>query len=105
MKHFTALIDKVAASTRTNDKVDALVEYFSSAPSEDKIWALALFTGRRLRRTVNTTRLHEWSAEMAGIPLWLFEESYQNVGDLSETIALILPDTKNESEQIGRAHV
>lgn len=98
MKHFTELIDKVAASTRTNDKVEALVEYFSTAPQKDKIWALALFTGRRLRRTVNTTRLHEWSAEMAGIPLWLFEESYQNVGDLSETIALILPDAKIASE-------
>ncbi len=99
MKRFAELINKISASTKTNDKLSALVEYFKIAPSEDKIWTLALFTGRRLKRSVSSTKLHGWCAELAGIPLWLFEESYLNVGDLSETIALILPDSKTHSDK------
>ncbi len=99
MKRFAELINKISASTKTNDKLSALVEYFKMAPPEDKIWTLALFTGRRLKRSVSSTKLHGWCAELAGIPLWLFEESYLNVGDLSETIALILPDSKAHSDK------
>jgi DNA ligase-1 len=99
MKHFAALIDQVSSSTKTNDKLDAIVHYFEVARPEDKIWTLALFTGRRLKRTVNSTKMHEWCAELAQIPLWLFEECYQNVGDLSETIALILPDSDTKSDK------
>lgn len=99
MKQFANLINEVSASTKTNDKLSALVNYFTTANAADKIWTLALFTGRRPRRTVNSTRLHEWAAEMAHIPQWLFEESYSNVGDLSETIALILPESENTSDK------
>lgn len=99
MKLFATLIDEVSASTKTNEKLNAIIRYFSSARDEDKIWALALFTGRRPKRNVNSTKLHEWCAELAGIPLWLFEDSYQNVGDLGETIALILPPSGAVSEK------
>jgi DNA ligase-1 len=47
---------------------------------------------------VTATRLAEWAAERAGLPFWLFEESYAAVGDLAETIALILPDGDGASE-------
>jgi DNA ligase-1 len=57
----------------------------------DKLWTIALFSGRRPKRAVTTTRLREWAAEVAEIPLWLFEDSYAIVGDLAETIALVLP--------------
>ena len=40
-----------------------------------------------------------WAAEMAGLPLWLFEESYHAVGDLAETISLILPAAVRESDE------
>jgi DNA ligase-1 len=99
MRLFATLIEEVSASTKKNEKLAAIIRYFTLANEEDKIWALALFTGRRPRRTVNSTRLHEWCAELAGIPLWLFEESYSNVGDLSETIALILPESNAVSEK------
>jgi DNA ligase-1 len=98
MKLFASLIEEVSASTKTNEKLSAIIRYFTTANEEDKIWTLALFTGRRPRRTVNSTWLHGWCAELAGLPLWLFEESYQNVGDLSETIALILPESNAVSE-------
>lgn len=80
-------------STKTNDKLNALVDYFTHADDKDKVWVIALFSGRRPRRTVNSTQLQTWCAELVQLPMWLLEESYHTVGDLSETIALLIPDT------------
>ena len=91
MKAFADMFRQVDQTTKTNEKIAALVEFFTRAPEEDKIWAIALFTGRRPRRTVKTSLLREWAAKEAGVPDWLFEESYHVVGDLAETIALLLP--------------
>ena len=91
MKDFAALFATLDQTTRTNTKVTALAEYFRTAPEPDRLWTIALFSGRRPKRAITTTRLREWAAERAGIPLWLFEESYPIVGDLAETIALVLP--------------
>ena len=99
MKLFAKLINEVSASTKTTDKVNAIIRYFNEAKPEDKIWTLALFTGRRPKRSVPSSKMHAWCAEIAGIPLWLFEESYGHVGDLSETIALILPDSRSTSDK------
>jgi len=91
MKDFAALFATLDQTTRTNTKVAALAGYFRTAPEADRLWTIALFSGRRPKRAITTTRLREWAAERAGIPLWLFEESYPIVGDLAETIALVLP--------------
>ncbi len=91
MKRFTALYAAIDQTTKTSAKVAALAAYFSAAPEEDRLWTIALFSGRRPRRAITTTKLRAWAAERAGIPLWLFEESYPIVGDLAETIALVLP--------------
>jgi DNA ligase-1 len=99
MKSFARLIYDVSGSTKTTDKVNSIIHYFTHAAPQDKICTLALFTGRRPKRSVNSTLMHLWCAELAGIPLWLFEETYHNVGDLSETIALVLPDSKSDSDQ------
>ena len=95
MKLFAALVTKLGTSTKTNDKLDALVEYFAAANDKDKVWVIAIFSGRRPRRAVNSTLLRTWCAETTNIPQWLFEESYHTVGDLAETIALLLPETKS----------
>ncbi len=71
-------------------------------PSSDRLWTIALLSHRRPKRTVTTTRLREWAAERAGLPLWLFEESYPIVGDLAETIALILPPASRASDRTPR---
>ncbi|MEM8775651.1 MAG: ATP-dependent DNA ligase [Pseudomonadota bacterium] len=92
MKRFTALYTTIDQTTKTSVKVAELARYFADAPDQDRLWTVALFSGRRPRRTITTTRLREWAAERAGIPLWLFEEAYPIVGDLAETIALVLPD-------------
>lgn len=98
MKDFAALFTQIDQTTKTNAKVAALRHYFETAPEPDRIWTIAMFSGRRPRRAVTTTRLREWAAEAAGIPLWLFEEAYPIVGDLAETIALVLPPSKDGSE-------
>ena len=91
MRYFETLFLCLEETTKTNEKVAALVDYLSSVPDEDKMWMIGIFSGRRPKRTVSTKNLRRWAAEKAAIPLWLFEESYHIVGDLSETIALLLP--------------
>ncbi|MDJ0640985.1 MAG: ATP-dependent DNA ligase [Paracoccaceae bacterium] len=98
MKRFAALFQALDQTTKTTAKVDALASYFSGAPEEDRLWTIALFSGRRPKRTVTVTKLREWAAEQAGIPLWLFEEAYPIVGDLAETIALVLPAPRQSAE-------
>jgi DNA ligase 1 len=95
-----ALADLYLALDQTNktlEKVEILADFFLHAPPGEKVWALALLSGRRPRRQVNTTRLREWAAEQAGIPLWLFNECYDHTGDLAETIALLLPPPQARS--------
>ena len=104
MKHFADLATKLGTSTKTNDKLDALVEYFSTANDKDKVWVIALFSGRRPKRAVNTTQLATWCVEVIGLPFWLFEESYHTVGDLAETIALLLPERTVDAPPTGPLH-
>jgi DNA ligase-1 len=92
MRLFAELVVKLGTSTKTNDKLDALTHYFTGVDDADKVWVIALFSGRRPKRTVNSTQLQEWCREVTGLPAWLFEESYHTVGDLAETIALLLPE-------------
>lgn len=94
MKHFSQLFKSLDQTTKTTEKVNALINYFGRASDQDKIWAIALFSHKRPRRTVSTTLLREWAAEKSGIPQWLFEETYHVVGDLAETIAKIIPDSR-----------
>ncbi|MEM1389304.1 MAG: ATP-dependent DNA ligase [Pseudomonadota bacterium] len=98
MKDFAQLFARLDQTTRTNAKVDALAQYFTDASDDDRIWTIALLSGRRPKRTVNATILREWAAKKAQIPLWLFEESYPIVGDLAETIALTLPPNSRSSD-------
>ena len=98
MKRFAALFAELDRTTKVNPKVAALADYFREAPEPDRIWTVALLSGRRPKRTVVATRLREWAAERAGIPLWLFEECYPIVGDLAETIALVLPPATRSAD-------
>lgn len=99
MKQFAELIRIIDGTNKTTLKVAALTEYFKTAPDTDKLWTIAILSHRRPKRPVNTTLMREWATEISGIPLWLFEESYHIVGDLAETIALILPTTNESSEK------
>ena len=101
MKQFAELFMNLDRTNKTNAKVELMKNYFLSASDEDKMWALTLFTGRRPSFKVNRTQVKEWAAAEANIPMWLFQESYQSVGDLGETISLILP--RNGSEDSDKS--
>lgn len=93
---FADLVVTLGTSTKTNDKLDALSDFFSNADDKDKVWVIAIFSGRRPKRAVSRAELQDWCVEVSGLPEWIFAESYHTVGDLAETIALLLPQ-KNES--------
>jgi DNA ligase-1 len=97
MKRFAALYAALDATTSTRDKLDALTTYFSAAPPEDAAWASYFLAGGKPRQTVPTRLLSEIARERAGLPEWLFDESYQAVGDLAETIAHVLPPAARTS--------
>lgn len=90
MRQFADLFRALEESTGTNDKLELLSSYFRTAPEEDTILVIAFLTGNRPKRSVKTTDLRQWAAEAAGIDDWLFDECYENVGDLAETISLLV---------------
>ncbi len=92
MRLFADLVTTLGTSTKTNEKLDALSQYFATANEKDKVWVIAIFSGRRPKRAVNSTQLWTWCNELTNLPAWLFEECYHAVGDLGETIALLLPE-------------
>ncbi len=99
MKRFAELFARLDTTTKTNDKLAALVDYYAAAEPADAAWATYFLSGRKLRRLVPTKLLRQWAAEQAGVPDWLFEESYSAVGDLAETISLIVPPGKADLDE------
>lgn len=91
MKAFAALYARLDATTSSNAKVAAMRDYFRDAPAADAAWAVYFLAGGRPRQLVPTKVLRETALRLAAIPEWLFEESYQAVGDLAETLALLVP--------------
>ena len=103
MKAFAELYLRLDATTSSNAKLEALRDYFASAAPEDAAWAVYFLAGGRPRQLVPTRLLRQLAIALAGLPDWLFEESYQAVGDLAETISLLLPEQSHVSDD-GLAH-
>lgn len=99
MKYFAQLISTLESTNKTNAKIDAIVNYLEVAPESDKLRLVALFTGKRPKRPVNTNLLKQWALEITELPEWLFLESYSSVGDLGETLSLILPPAEDRVEK------
>jgi DNA ligase 1 len=91
MIRFAALYDAIDSTTKTNEKLHALTCYFREVSHADAAWAVFFLCGYKLRQLVPNKLLRIWAAEDANIPAWLFEESYHSVGDLAETLTLIVP--------------
>lgn len=92
MKRFAALYRALDQSAGTLDKRRALVAYFSDAPAADAAWGLWFLAGGRLRRIATSTELKQWAAAASGYPGWLVAESHDHVGDLAETLTLLVPE-------------
>lgn len=91
MRTFARLYGRLDGTTKTSRKLEALRDYFAAAAPEDAAWAVFFLSGRRLKRLLPGRLLLYWGAAAAGVPDWLFAESYHAVGDLAETLALLLP--------------
>ena len=98
MKRFAALYRCLDETTKTGRKVDCLRDYFRAAAPADAAWAVYFLIGRKPKRLVRTADSQRWCAEEAGISAWLFDECHEVVGDLAETIALLLPEPRASSD-------
>ncbi len=102
MHSFVTLFENLDGSTKTTNKINALVDYFKMATPEDAIWTVALLIGNRPKRKITTGLLKEILFKKINIPEWLFIECYNSVGDLGETIALLLPKNNyNNTDSIA----
>ncbi|MDA0254868.1 MAG: ATP-dependent DNA ligase [Planctomycetota bacterium] len=92
MQDFTDLYWRLDGTTKTQEKVTALADFFAAATAADAAAAVGVLCGARQLRVVSTRQLRQWVAEETGLPDWLVEDSYAHVGDLAETLALLLPE-------------
>lgn len=102
MREFARLYAELDETTSTSRKLAALQAYFSTAAPENAAWAVYFLAGGKPRQAVPTKLLREYATEFAVLDTWLFDEAYHAVGDLAETIALILPAPSHVSD-IGLA--
>jgi DNA ligase 1 len=98
VRRFAALHAELDETTRTREKVEALARYLAAAPPADAAWAVHFLSGNRPRRLVGARKLAGWAVEAAGVPAWLFDECYEAVGDLAETISLLLPPPSESAD-------
>ena len=97
MQAFARLYAELDATTATSAKVDALRRYVAEVPAADAAWAVYFLAGGKPRQVVPTALLRDLACRRAAIEPWLFEACYQAVGDLAETIALVLPPPSHRS--------
>ena len=95
MRAFSELFEELDTTTATNLKVAAMVRYFKHAAPADAAWAAYILSGRRLKRFIGPTLLHRWLIETVELPEWLVDESMAAVGDMAETIALLMEKPAN----------
>ena len=98
MKTFAELYAELDATTSSNAKLAAMQNYFAQAAPQDAAWAVYFLSGGRPRQLVPARVLRELAVAYSGLSPWLFEESYQAVGDLAETISLVLPESSHSSD-------
>lgn len=89
MKAFATLLDALAFQPSRNGKLQLLQEYFATTPDPDRGYALAALAGGLDLRTAKPKLIRE--LVMVRVDPELFRLSYDFVGDLAETAALIWP--------------
>lgn len=99
MKAFADLYTVLDFTTSNNAKLAALQVYFKHANHANAAWAVYFLAGGKPRQLVSTKLLRELAIHASNLPPWLFEESYHAVGDLAETISLLLPPAPEKGER------
>lgn len=90
MRAFARLYNELDTTNSTSQKLQILVDYLSQGDTKSLAYAIYFLSGRKLRG-LPSNKLKDVCKQITGISDWLFQESYDNVGDLAETIALLLP--------------
>lgn len=96
MKRFAQLLELLALTPSRNRKLAALTQYFRETPDPDRGFALAVLTGALSFRNVKPALLRD--IVLREVDPTLFAMSYDYVGDLGETIALIWPHHGAQSD-------
>lgn len=99
MKAFAELYLRLDATTSSNAKLAALRDYFAAAAPADAAWAVYFLAGGKPRQIVPVKVLRQLTQQSVALPEWLFDECYHAVGDLAETISLLLPRRAHASAQ------
>lgn len=103
MLSFSRLYQTLDQTTSTNAKVAAMAQYFDDASARDAAWAVYFLSGRRLKRLIGAATLREWLKASCDLPEWLIDDTYASVGDLAETIALLIARPGNADEELSLA--
>src|SRR5688572_23318874 len=98
MKRFARLYAELDVTTATREKLAALKRYYDQAPAADAAWATYFLAGGKPRQVVPSRLLREVVLRASGLDDWLLEECYQAVGDMAETIALVLPPPRGDDD-------
>src|SRR5450755_2166773 len=96
MNRFAALLDRLAYEPGRNAKLRLLTDYFRTTPDPDRGYALAAITGALSFRHAKPGLIRTLIAERTDETL--FGLSYDYVGDLSETVALMWPVGERKSQ-------
>lgn len=96
MKAFVALFNELDRTTSLNEKQAALTHYFQSVPAADGAWTVALLSGRRPKKPMSSREIKDAVLDYLKAPEWMLTESYEAVGDLGETIALLIDTLRIE---------
>lgn len=100
MREFVTLFERIDQTKSTKEKIEAIKKYFLKVSSEEAAWALFLLSGHKIKRLVGSQKLFDWCIEYTSLPAWLCVESYSQVGDIAETISLlIVKDLKNKKKK------
>ena len=94
MNRFAELLDRLAYEPGRNNKLRLMTDYFRSTPDPERGWALAALTGALTFQHAKPGVIRALIAERTD-PV-LFELSYDYVGDLSETVALMWPAPRRQ---------
>ncbi|WP_182084791.1 cisplatin damage response ATP-dependent DNA ligase [Aureimonas sp. ME7] len=102
MQRFADLLDRLVLTPSRNGKLRLMADYFRAVPDPERGYALAAITGELDIRSVKPAMLRGLMAER--MDEVLFGYSYDYVGDLAETIALVWP-SPHDGELRGRNDV
>ena len=97
MKKFANLLEQLLFTYSTNRKIEILATYLKSLNYKEKGITIAVLTGNLNFKNIKRSNI--LNIIKSKLDWYLFEQSYDYVGDLAETIALIWPSIENSKQK------